>query len=110
MSDPVWNSTTQSWDLTSESATVTPGATPVNTNTVIGYPDNELVCDRTGFVVSRAEGLVREWNGLMVRKKSFEKRHPQDFVRSRGEQQTGSIRPEQPDTFLSTNEVSVSDL
>lgn len=38
------------------------------------------VCDRTGFTV-RAENTRKQWNGLIVRKESWEARHPQDFVR-----------------------------
>lgn len=42
--------------------------------------DHNLKCDRTGFKVKASE-VAKEWNGLVVRKKSFETRHPQDFVR-----------------------------
>lgn len=38
------------------------------------------VCDRSGFEIRRSEAR-REWNGLLVRDKDWEPRHPQDFVR-----------------------------
>lgn len=108
MSDPTWNGS--SWDLTTVSPTVTPAEAPTNPDTTAGYPDNYLICDRTGFRVPVREGLVEEWNGLKVRRQSYEARHPQDFVRGVDENQQGSPRPEQSDRFLSTNEVTVDDL
>ncbi len=38
------------------------------------------ICDYTGFKV-RASRTRKMWNGLIVRKESWEARHPQDFVR-----------------------------
>lgn len=38
------------------------------------------ICERTGFKV-RASQTQKEWTGRIVRKQSFEKRHPQDFVK-----------------------------
>lgn len=40
------------------------------------------ICDRTGFKV-RAEDTRQEWNGQIVDKRVFERRHPQDFVKGR---------------------------
>ena len=52
------------------------------------------ICDRTGFRV-RASETAKEWNGLIVRDKSWEQRHPQDFVRGRYDKQVVSEpRPE----------------
>ncbi len=45
------------------------------------------ICDRTGFQVY-ASDTVQEWNGLRVRRQSYEERHPQDFVRGIGDDQT----------------------
>lgn len=39
-------------------------------------------CDRTGFKV-KASHTQREWNGLIVRRDSWEPRHPQDYLRAR---------------------------
>lgn len=72
---------------------------PVNTTAENPPPDNNLVCDRTGFIVPVKEGLVKEWTGLMVRKESRDPRHPQELVRPRPEHPKGSPRPEQPDVF-----------
>ena len=77
---------------------------------VQGLPEQLNICQRTGFKVP-AGTLVQEWNGLYVRPQSFEPRHAMDFQRGvPEEQQKGSVSPEQDDTFLSTNEVSASDL
>jgi hypothetical protein len=82
---------------------------PQNTNT-ISVASNYEICDRTGFRVPVGE-LVKEWNGSMVRRKSWEARHPQDFVRGRPEHPRGSPRPEQADTFIADDEqVSASEL
>ena len=42
--------------------------------------DHLVVDDRTGFTVW-ASDTRREWNGALVRKQSWEARHPQDLVR-----------------------------
>lgn len=42
--------------------------------------DYYRICDMTGFKV-RVGQTAKEWNGLIVRKKSWEARQPQDFVR-----------------------------
>lgn len=43
-------------------------------------------CQRTGFKV-KAEDLVEEWTGLMVRRQSLDPRHPLlDFQPPRGEE------------------------
>jgi hypothetical protein len=38
------------------------------------------VCDRTGFTL-KARDLAREWNGLLVRRRSFDYRQPLDNIR-----------------------------
>jgi len=81
-----------------------------NSNATTDVPSNYEICDRTGFRVLPGQ-LVREWNGAMVRRESWEARHPQDFVRGRAERQRGSPRPEPADTFIADNDqVTVSDL
>ena len=106
--DSTWNGT--AWVPQSLSDTVAAVEAPTNADATTDVPNNYLICDRTGFRVTVAEGLKEEWNGLMVWAESWEPRHPQDFVRSKGEQITGSIRPEQDDNFLTTNEVTAADL
>jgi hypothetical protein len=66
----------------------------------VTWPSNYEIDDRTGFRVRR-NGLREEWTGAMVREKSWERRHPQDFVRGVGDEQQGSPRPEQEDRFIS---------
>jgi len=90
-------------NTTVPSNTVTAAEAPTNSDAVEGYSDQELICDRTGFKIPISEGLMEEWNGRMVRKESFEPRHPQDFVRGVSENQEGSPRPEQGDRFIGTD-------
>lgn len=82
---------------------------PQNTNTMEGESNYEI-CDRTGFRVPAGE-LAKEWNGAMVRRQSWEPRHPQDFVRGRAEKAGGSPRPEQADRFIGDDaQVGIGDL
>jgi hypothetical protein len=64
--------------------------------------------DRTGFKTP-AENTVKEWTGRIVRNKSYEPRHPQDFVRGvRDDQSVPDARPRPaplftgPSTYLIT--------
>lgn len=83
---------------------------PQNSNATTDVPTNYEICDRTGFKVLPGT-LVKEWNGAMVRPKSWEPRHPQDFVRGRTESPKGSPRPEPADVFIADDDqVQVSDL
>lgn len=52
--------------------------------------------DRSGFKV-RAEDQQREWTNLLVRKQSFEMRHPQDFVRGVVDDQNVPFARPRPD-------------
>lgn len=64
--------------------------------------DYNVICDRTGFKLKRSQ-CRREWNGLLVRRESFEERHPQDFLRSREEDQTvPDPRSESAAVFIET--------
>lgn len=45
-----------------------------------------MVCDRTGFTVWSGEN-GQEYTGLRIRKRSIERRHPQEFVRGVPERQ-----------------------
>lgn len=72
------------------------------------YVDGDVwvLCDRTGMKV-RMSQTRKEWNGLRVRKESWEPRHPQDFVRGvPDDQRVADARPESADTFLTTNQVT----
>lgn len=72
--------------------------------------DHNVVCDRTGRKFKRSQ-CRKTWDGLIVRKESWEPRHPQDFLRARPDhQQVSDPRSEPDDYFLSTNEVQASDL
>jgi hypothetical protein len=93
--------------------TVVPGSgTVVENNNAIEIQSNYEICDRTGFKVRR-NGLRKEWTGVMVRPKSWERRNIQEFVRGVGDEQTGSPRPEGDDLFIDDqypNGVQASDL
>lgn len=65
------------------------------------------ICDRTGFKV-RADRTAKEWNGLIVRNKSWESRQPQDFVKGvRDYQSVPDPRPRQLDRFIGPLETKV---
>lgn len=84
--------------------------TPIENPNAIPIPSNYEICDRTGFKVI-AGTLIKQWDGTMVRPRSWESRHPQDFVRGRAEKPRASPRPEQPDVFIEDDEpVTAEDL
>ena len=59
--------------------------------------------DRTGFA-TRAENTQREWQGLIVSKRVWEVRQPQDFVRGVNDIQTVPYpRPRQTNVFVGAN-------
>jgi hypothetical protein len=62
--------------------------------------DYYRIDDRTGFKV-RAARTRKEWNGLIVRTRSWEPRQPQDLVRGvRDNQTVPEARPRSPDVFI----------
>lgn len=68
--------------------------------------DYKAVCDRTGFKVYASECRY-EWNGLFVRKKSWEIRQPQDFVKAKKDNLTVPVaRPQQ--TLKPVEDVSIN--
>jgi len=74
------------------------------------WGDHHVIDDRTGFKVLRSE-CRKEWNGLLVRKESWDKRHPQDNVRPKHDSQSvPDVRPETTDVFLEPGDVGVDDL
>lgn len=57
--------------------------------------DYKAVGDRTGFRVYASECLL-QWDGIFVRRKSWEIRHPQDFIKAKPERLAVKLpRPEQ---------------
>ena len=78
------------------------GQTITNANATAG-PTNYEICQRTGFRQYPGE-LMRDGYGELIRPKSVDERHPQDFVRSRGgDRQRGSVSPEQNNSFIVTS-------
>lgn len=68
------------------------------------------ICDVCGFK-TRASATQKRWDGLMVCRKDWEPRHPQDNVRARPDKQiVANPRPEAADVFLTDNEVTADDL
>ena len=60
---------------------------------------NNVICDRTGFEFKSGK-LKKTWDGLWVRKESWEPRHPQEFLKGIADKQTVAVsRPEAPDDF-----------
>ena len=76
--------------------------------TTIKHGDWNAICDRCGFKYKASE-LRKTWDNLMVCKKDWEPRQPQDFVRGRKDQQTVPwARPEPEYVFV--DNVSADDL
>lgn len=60
----------------------------------------KAICDRCGFEYFNYQ-LKKEWQGLMTCQNCWEPRHPQDFVRSKKDDQTVPwSRPEPEDIFI----------
>ncbi len=73
------------------------------------HGDANSICDRSGFKVKKST-TRKEWNGLIVRDKDWEPRHPQDYVRGRQDiQSVHEPRPEATDNFLTVNEAASQD-
>ena len=72
--------------------------------------DYNVICDRTGFKVKASE-CEMEWNGLFVRKLSWEPRHPQDFIKGKVDDQTVAVsRSVGDDVFTVGNGPDADDL
>lgn len=64
------------------------------------------ICDRTGFA-TRAEDTQMEWNNLIVDRRVFEIRQPQDFVRGISDNQTVPYaRPRSPNTWVGNSTIA----
>jgi hypothetical protein len=62
--------------------------------------DYKVFCDRTGFRVYASECRM-QWDGLFVRKESWESRQPQDFVKAKQDKQSVPIaRPGTEKQFI----------
>ncbi len=73
------------------------------------HGDANSICDRSGFKVKKST-TRKEWNGLIVRDKDWEARHPQDYVRGRQDPQSiREPRPEPANYFLTVNEAASQD-
>ena len=87
--------------------------TPItNSGATTGDPQNFEVCSRTGFKVLPGS-IVKDGYGVLCRAESADSVHPQDRLRSRGnESQRGPVSPEGTDTFVPAypNGTSAEDL
>jgi len=64
------------------------------------WGDWNFICDRCGFKKKASEGM-KEWDNLMVCSACWEERHPQDFLRVRGDNPSVPwARPEPDDVFI----------
>lgn len=65
------------------------------------WPGNwKAICDRCGFEFA-SDQLRKDWQGLMVCRKDYETRHPQDFVRGVPDNPTPPwTRPEPEEVFV----------
>lgn len=65
------------------------------------------ICDRTGFA-TRAERTSMEWQGLIVDRRVYEPRQPQDFVKGVNDDQTVPYpRPRSPNPPVGTSLVAL---
>lgn len=72
--------------------------------------DYYILCDRCGFKIRQSESK-KTWDNLVVCKKDWEPRHPQDLIKPVREQQIVPFaRSEPADRFLSDNEISPDSL
>ena len=85
------------------------GTSITNASASTARISNINACGRTGFRQYPGE-LLTQWDGVKVRKKSYDGKHPQEMVRSTQDKRRGSVSPEQTDSFLSTNEVTAESL
>ena len=74
------------------------GTPLTNSNASTDRINHYLIDQISGFKVPVSEGLQKDGYGLYTNK--GEGRHPQEFVRSRPEQQKGSKSPESEDRFI----------
>ena len=83
----------------------------VNNTATTDVPNGRSICDRSGFKAKRNE-LVPTWDGLWVLPEYNETRSFQDFIRVKGEEQTGARRPEPigNETYLFNGQVTTDDL
>lgn len=72
--------------------------------------DYFCVCDRCGFRYFRSQ-LRRTWDNLLVCRRDFELRHPQDLIEVKNEKITvDEARPEGTNVFLEVGDVTADDL
>ncbi len=65
--------------------------------------DHNMICDVTGFKY-KASQLKKRWDGLWVRKESWEPRHSADF--QRGVKDDPSVDVSRPDNDTDTSSTS----
>lgn len=72
--------------------------------------DWNAICDVCGFKFKASE-LRKRWDGVMVCKKDWEPRHPQELIRIKADNQNVPFVRDDPDpTFLNPGDVSEGDL
>ena len=84
-----------------------------NLNATTDVRTNVNMCDISGVRFFNDERMYKTWEGRIVKKHSFDEKHPQldHVVKPTYEQRKYKRRnPEEEDIFLSTNEVTVDDL
>lgn len=66
--------------------------------------DHNVICDRTGFKIKSSQARM-QWDGSLVRKESWEPRHPQDFLRAIPDfQAVEDPRPDPAASYLTVNQ------
>jgi hypothetical protein len=113
---PTITPTTGTMTFTGQSGIETPiansGVWIGNVNATTDVPSNYEQCDYSGFR-QLPGSLKMTWNKRAVRKKSYEERHPQDYLKYKSSdfRNKGPKRPEQDDRFIEDiGEVTPDDL
>ena len=86
---------------------------PLNANATRLSPKNYEQDPKSGFLQYPGTMIRDGQSGDYTRRRSYDPRHPQELLRSRGgDKQTGSVAPEQPNRFVGTDidTVEASDL
>lgn len=74
------------------------------------HGDWNAVCDVCGFKF-KASQLHKRWDGVMVCSKDWERRHPQELIRIKpDDQKVAWVRENQAPVFLNPGDVTGDDL
>jgi len=72
--------------------------------------DHYVICDECGFQMRSSE-VMKRWDGMIVCRKDWELRHPQDGVRAvHDRQRVANPRPVPADVFVNPGDITEAGL